>query len=61
MAEKPRIKHKLSNKKGIEMQTLVLWIVAVAILIIVIMGYVILTRKDISVIEFVKNLFRFGR
>ena len=34
-------------------------IVAVVILVVVLVGYYYLKNKDISLIEFIKNLFRF--
>ena len=47
------------KKKGLEARTLVLWIVAIVILIVFIAGFIILRQKDISMMEFIKNLFRF--
>lgn len=47
------------NKKAIAVESLVWIIVAVVILVVIIAGYVIITKKDISLIEFIKNLFRF--
>ncbi|MDO8517626.1 MAG: hypothetical protein Q7S33_05890 [Nanoarchaeota archaeon] len=48
------------NKKGIEMETLAYWIIAIVILAVIVMGYLILKSKDISAITYIKNLFRFG-
>jgi len=37
------------------------WIIAIAVLIIMLIGFFILKGKGIGAIEYVKNLFRFGR
>ncbi len=47
------------NKKAIEMEVLVWWIVAAVILIVVVGGLIILRAKNISLLELIKNLFRF--
>ena len=49
------------NKKGIAMSALAWWIIAVVLLLVVIAGYIILRQKNISALEFIKNLFRFGK
>lgn len=56
-----KIRKLIKEKKALEFETLVLIIVAVVILIVLIGGYVILRQKDISALEFIKNLFRFRR
>lgn len=49
------------SKKSMELETLGYWIIGVTILVIAIIGYVILRSKGIDALNFVKNLFRFGR
>lgn len=51
---------KIKGKKAIETEVLVWTIVGIIILILSIVGYIILTKKDLSLLEFIKNLFRFG-
>lgn len=51
----------MKNKKGMEIEALAWWIIAVIILIVLIVGFIILRQKDVSAIEFIKNLFRFGK
>ena len=48
------------NKKGIVAEYVVYWIVAIALLILVLVIYGILHSKGISAIEYIKNLLRFG-
>lgn len=55
------VKMRRKGKKGMEIETLGWWIIAVIILIVLVVGYVILRQKDVSAIEFIKNLFRFGK
>lgn len=49
------------NKRGIELDVLAWWIIAIAVLVLLIAGYVVLRGKGINLGEFVKNLIRFGR
>lgn len=50
------------NKKGaIEQDTLIYWIIAVVVLVLMFFLYKILSSKGISAIDYLKNLFRFGR
>ena len=51
----------LKNKKAMEMEMLGWWIIAIAVLAIMIIGYLILKGKGIDALEYVKNLLRFGR
>jgi len=37
------------------------WIIGIVLLVIMLMGYFILKDRGISAIEYLKNLFRFGR
>ncbi len=53
--------NKTINKKGIVWHEVGLWIIALVILGIVIIGIFLLKEKGISLIEKIKELFRFGR
>jgi len=49
-------------KKGaIEFEVLVWWIIGIIILILIIIGYFILSGKGNYLIEHIKNIFRFGK
>jgi hypothetical protein len=48
------------NKKGVELEYLFWWIVAIAVLVIVVLGYFIASQKGLGAIDYIKNLFRFG-
>lgn len=53
---------KFLRDKGAEMaQVLVYIIIAVIILVVVVTGIIILAKKDVSFIEFIKNLFIFRK
>ena len=54
-------KIKEKNKKGMLEEVSVYWIVAVFILIVGVGVAIFLRQKDISLLEFIENLFRFGR
>ncbi len=49
------------SKRGMETEMLGWWIFALAVLVIMIGGYIILKGKGINAIEYIKNMFRFGR
>ena len=49
------------KKRGMEMEMLGWWILAIAVLVIMITGYIILKGKGIDAIEYLKNILRFGR
>lgn len=51
---------KKRGKKAIELDMLAWWIIGLAILVIGIIAYMILTNKLTGGIDFIKNLFRFG-
>lgn len=51
----------MSKKRGIASEMLGWWILAIAVLAIMIVGYMILQGKGIGAIDFIKNMFRFGR
>ncbi len=61
MGIRKRLRYLFSNKKGFEMEVLGWWIIAIAVLIIMLLGFFILKGKGIDAIEYAKNLFRFGR
>jgi len=54
-------KKKRFGKKGMEMEILGWWIIALVVLAIMLIGFMILKGKGIGAIEFIKNMFRFGR
>ncbi len=49
------------KKKGQLWDTLIPWIIGIAVLILVILIYVLLDERGRGAIEFFKNLLRFGR
>jgi hypothetical protein len=49
------------NKRGIEMEMLAWWLTAIIIFVLMVAGYIILKNKDVSVLEYIKNLFVFNR
>jgi len=49
------------NKRGMEIEMIGWWILAIAVLVILVIGIMVLKGKGIGAIEYVKNLFRFGR
>ena len=49
----------MKGKRGLEIEALVWIIVAVVILIVMVAAFIILRQKDVSMLEFIKNLFRF--
>ena len=51
----------LKYKKGWAESELGKWLIAIAVLVILIGGAVYLKVKGISVLEYVKDLFRFSR
>jgi len=53
--------NKKINKKGIVWHEVGLWIIALVILGVIIVGIFLLKEKGISLIEKIKELFRFGR
>lgn len=52
---------KIKNKKGMEIEMLGWWIIALAVLVISVLGIMILKGKGDSAIDFIKDLFRFRR
>ncbi len=53
--------NKKEDKKAMETEMLGWWIIALVVLAIMLIGYFILKDKGVGAIEFIKNLFRFGR
>jgi len=49
------------NKKGMEIEELGKWLIGIAILIILIGGSIYLKSKGINTLDYIKDLFRFGR
>jgi len=51
---------KHMKKRGdIELDTLGWWIIAIAVLLIAIVAYILLSGKGTGMLEYIKNLFRF--
>jgi len=51
----------VNRKKGMEIQMMGWWILAITVLIIMLVGFFILKDKGINAIEYVRNILRFGR
>jgi len=52
----------MKNKKGdIEWDTMIYWIIGILVLVLSFFLYKILSGKGTSALEYLKNLFRFGR
>lgn len=54
-------KKRVAGKRGFEIEVLGWWILALAVLGIMLAGFIILKGKGIGAVEFIKNMFRFGR
>ena len=50
----------MKNKRGIAMETLTWYIIAIFVLVFLVTGYLIIKNKGTGAIEFIKNLIRFG-
>ncbi|MEK6906193.1 MAG: hypothetical protein AABW81_01075 [Nanoarchaeota archaeon] len=50
-----------SGKKAMETEMIGWWVIALAVLVIMLIGFMILKGKGIGAIDYIKNLFRFGR
>lgn len=55
-----RIKELIEGKRGLESEMIGWWIIALAVLGIMLAGYFIIKGKGIGAIEYFKNI-RFGR
>jgi hypothetical protein len=51
---------KNKDKKGMELEVLGYWILGMAALVIMILGYIYFRARGISAIDFIRNLFRVG-
>jgi len=49
----------MRDKRGIALETLAKWLIAVGILVLMVVGYLILSRKGGLAFESIKNAFRF--
>jgi hypothetical protein len=54
------MKNKI-KKKAIELEMLGWWIIGLAVLVLIIIGIVILKGKGFAALDYIKNLFRFGK
>ena len=52
---------KFFCKRGMETEMLGWWILAIAVLVIVVVAFLVLKGKGVGAIDYIKNLFRFGR
>ena len=57
MGKKKMVKKK--NKRGIELDMLGWWIIAVVVLVILVMGILVLKGKGTGALDFIKDLFKF--
>jgi len=48
------------RKKGMIWDTLLPWLIGVGVLILMFVAYFILTGKGNSIVDYIKNFFRFG-
>lgn len=51
----------LKNRKAMEIQMVGWWVIALTVLVIMFVGYLIISGKLTGALEYVKNLLRFGR
>lgn len=51
----------MKGKKGQVWETLIPWIIGLLVLVVILMFYFFLSGKGQVAIDFIKNLFRFGR
>ena len=50
------------TKKGeLTFDTLIPWVIAIGLLVLIILSYIILSGKGTSALTYLKDLFRFGR
>ena len=49
------------NKKGIEIQEVGLWVLALVALALIIAGIILMRGKGINILDQIKELLRFGR
>jgi len=48
------------SKRAMELEVLGWWILGIATLIAVVIGFIVLRGKGGGALEFIKNIFRFG-
>lgn len=48
------------RKKGMIWDTLLPWLIGVGVLVLMFVAYFILTGKGNGIIDYIKNIFRFG-
>lgn len=51
-------KNLIKGKKGIELETLILWIIALVILIVLVVASVVLRNRGVNALDYIRNLFR---
>ena len=51
----------MRNKKGQEWETLIPWLIALLVIFLMLVVSFVLSEKGQSTIEYIKNLFRFGK
>lgn len=52
---------KRFNKKGIESEIIVWWVIGIAVFLFMVIGYFVLKGKGLGAIDYIENLFRFGK
>ena len=52
---------KWFDKRGIAFEVMGWWILAIAVLVIILVGYFILSEKGIDAISYIRNMLRFGK
>jgi len=52
------VKIKRGKKADIELETLAWWIIGAVVLVLIVIGYIVLSGKGAGMIEHIKNLFR---
>lgn len=55
------LRRKKEGKRGaIELETLAWWLIGFAVFVLMVIGYLIARGRVGGVLEYIKNLFRFG-
>lgn len=49
------------NKRAQTWETLIPWMIGIAVLVLVLILYFILKNKGVNALDYIKNLLRFGR
>ncbi len=55
------MKENKEKKGAIEIDQLIGWLIVLGVLIIAVIAYVIISGKGSSIVNWIENLFRFGR